>query len=543
MKTRTVPSFFVSLIGLLPGIASTAVPDDLQLVHVTTVSGSPVAVRHAGDGSNRLFIVTQSGQIYIYDSDSQTLLTTPFLDIDPKVETEGEEGLLGLAFHPNYSSNGQFFVNYTAEPDGNTVIERYQVSSGDANVANVSSGEVVIEIQQPYSNHNGGDIHFGPDGFLYTGMGDGGWANDYDNRAQDPAQLMGKMVRIDVNSTTVPPGAMKCSVSGSYGIPATNPHVAQAQTCAEIWSTGVRNPWRFSFDRLTGDMFIGDVGQGDWEEINFQAASSTGGENWGWRCYEGNHEFNTEGCGDASTYVAPILEVDHNSGDCSITGGYRYRGSIAGLYGRYLYGDYCTGNIWIAEQSGSSWSATLWQDTTHGISSFGEDQAGELYLVDYFSRGIYRFESGTNPAATAQTNQFWIVGAGDISGLTISLDSENFIYTTGGTFGDAFDPAAITELPWGSLNITLTDCDQAEMDYNSDGPGEAGMGAGGYDLFRIGENLAFTECQDQGFTKASANWLSGTWYGGAPRSGEGFFIDVLTDNRAVVAWFSYRPSG
>jgi glucose/arabinose dehydrogenase len=338
----------------------------------------PVAVTHAGDGSGRLFIPLQRGQIVIYDR--QHVLPTPFLNIASLVSCCGERGLLSVAFHPRYASNGLLYVNYT-NTNGHTVIARYRVSS-DPNVANPNSARILLTIPQPYANHNGGQLQFGPDGYLYIGMGDGGSGGDPQNRAQNLRMLLGKMLRIDVDQ------------GARYTIPPDNPFVNRPEAHPEIWALGLRNPRRFSFDRLTGALFIGDVGQKAWEEVNFQPASSPGGENYGWRRMEGRHCFPPGSACNVDTLTLPILEYSHNLG-CSITGGYRYRGRhIPQHDGTYFYGDYCTGRIWGARLDGSRWTATRLLDLALNISAFGEDEAGELYMVHRAETGaLYRFVS------------------------------------------------------------------------------------------------------------------------------------------------------
>ncbi len=354
----------------IDAVRAASLPGALGFDLVASGLTAPVAVTHAGDNSGRLFITQQTGQILIHDG--AQLLSTPFLDISNKVAYGGERGLLSVAFHPNYETNGYFYVDYTRKSDGATVIARYSVSA-DPNVANTS--ETVLKvIAQPYANHNGGQLQFGPDGYLYVGMGDGGSGGDPDNYAQNPASLLGKVLRLDVNA------------SAPY-IPASNPFVGNPAVADEIWAFGVRNPWRFSFDRLTGDLFIADVGQGDWEEIDFQPAASAGGQNYGWSCYEGNHDYNTSrNCAAYGTLTFPVLEYNHGPNDsigCSVTGGYRYRGSrYPALDGVYLYGDFCTGTVWGATYNGSAWTSSQVADTSYNISAFGEDEAGELYLVD-----------------------------------------------------------------------------------------------------------------------------------------------------------------
>ncbi len=397
------------LVLLASGAVWAQPPADLELAPVTSGLASPVAVRHAGDGSGRLFIVERGGDIEIYDGTQ--LLNTPFLDDNDLPNSfvfGGEQGLLGLAFHPDYTNNGYFFVNYTesASPPGdcpqgadcfwNTVIARYTVSAGNPNLADPNSEVRILVINQDYGNHNGGDIHFGPDGYLYIGMGDGGSGGDPENRAQSMDTLLGKMLRIDVDGGGFAPD---CGRLQNYTVPEDNFfRDGPGGDCDAIWSLGLRNPWRWSFDRLTGDMFIGDVGQNTWEEVSYEPWPSPGGMNWGWRCYEGNNPFDTNGCGPVNQYDFPILEYDQRlPGRQAVTGGFRYRGfRIPGLQGVYIYADYASGEIWFATPgAGSSWTNDLWQDTTQVISSFGEDEQGEVYLVN-LNGSIYRFESASS---------------------------------------------------------------------------------------------------------------------------------------------------
>ncbi len=332
------------------------------------VSGlkSPVGVYNTNDGSNRLFIVQQGGAIRIWNGSQ--LLPAPFLDIDPLTNGGGEQGLLGMAFHPNYKTNGLFFVSYT-DLSGNTAIARYSVSVGNPNVANASSGTIILTAMQPFSNHNGGQIHFGPDGYLYISMGDSGSGGDPGNRSQDITTFLGKMLRIDVDHGL------------PYAVPATNPFFASTNPAVkkEIWAYGLRNAWGFSFDRTTGDLFMGDVGQGAWEEIDFQPRASRGGENYGWRKMEGLHCYNpSSNCNDG-TLTLPILEYSHAAGNCSVTGGYRYRGARwANLAGIYFYGDLCSGRIWGGKQAGAVWTSSEMLDSALTITAFGEDEAGEV---------------------------------------------------------------------------------------------------------------------------------------------------------------------
>ncbi len=417
---------------LLASSVVAAPPADLALTLVTNVSGSPLAVRHAADGSGRIFIVSRNGIIRIHDGTQ--LLSTAFLDISSLVSSGGERGLLGLAFDPDFSNNGLFYVNYSASISGSlhTRISRFHVPGLTPNEADVASEYKLLEIPQPYSNHNGGDIHFGADGYLYIGMGDGGSGGDPEDRARNLDNLMGKMLRIDVHGSA--PGSAACGLLGNYGIPADNPFVGTAGACAEIWASGLRNPWRWSFDRTTQDMIIADVGQNSWEEVDFQPANSNGGEYYGWSCMEGNHVFNASRC-NGQTMVAPILEYDHSGGNCSITGGYRYRGPILGMNGIYVYSDYCSGKIWFAEPGVNGWSSSLWQSSGMNVSSFGEDEEGNLYVVD-LGGDIYRFDSAMSGNDCSLANE--TVTGEVLSGHTFSCTASqsitvnNFIIRDGG---------------------------------------------------------------------------------------------------------------
>ena len=350
--------------------------DEITLTQILTGLSLPTTVTHAGD--LRLFITQQTGRIAVLQAGATSINATPFLDVTNLISCCDERGLLGLAFHPHYHDNGFFYIDYTRASDGATVIARYKVSANDINRADPASAQILLTIGQPFSNHNGGQLQFGPDGYLYIGMGDGGSAGDPGNRAQNLGEFLGKILRIDVDNGT------------PYGIPPSNPFVNRSGARPEIWAFGVRNPWRFSFDRSTGDLWIGDVGQGQWEEVDFQPQTSIGGENYGWRRMEGNHCFNpTSNCSDA-TMTLPVAEYDHNGGRCSITGGYRYRGSRSSrLQGTYLYADYCSGTVWGLTNIGGIFSSRVLAQTTLGITTFGEDVNGEIYLADNKSGRLF----------------------------------------------------------------------------------------------------------------------------------------------------------
>jgi len=341
---------------------------------------NPVFITHSGDGSGRLYIVEKGGRIRILQNG--TLRSTPFLNLSAKVSGGSEQGLLGLAFHPSYVDNGKFYVNYT-NTSGDTVIAQYTRSTANPNVAN-PTGSTLLTIDQPYSNHNGGMLAFGPDRYLYVGMGDGGSSGDPGNRAQNLNTMLGKILRIDVDNVA---GGKK------YAIPPGNPF-AGVSGLDEIWSFGLRNPWRFSFDRRTGDMWIGDVGQNRYEEINRSPAvngvDAGKGLNYGWRVLEGNACFNpSSGCNKAGK-VPPMAVYSHSAG-CSVTGGYVYRGlAYRGLVGGYVFGDFCSGRIWTLRAHGPAAQApVLMADTKLSISSFGEGTDGTIYVTDLASGDIW----------------------------------------------------------------------------------------------------------------------------------------------------------
>ena len=337
---------------------------------VTSGLDKPEGLVNAGDGSGRLFIIEQGGLIRVLKDGN--LLPTPFLDMTTKVSCCGEQGLLGLAFHPKYLENGYFYIDYTEKVNGQlyTVISRYNVSANDPNQADPGSEMRLLHIEQPFQNHNGGELQFGPEGYLYIGMGDGGSFGDPNGNGQSLQTLLGKILRIDVDS------------SEPYAIPPENPFIDEGGMW-EIWLYGLRNPWRFSFDRLTGDLYIGDVGQDAWEEISYLPMGNPGGENLGWNYFEGNHPYRGSPPLDA-VFVMPVSEYRHDLG-ISVTGGYVYRGmDLPSWQGVYLYGDFGSGRVWgLLHLPDGSWQNNLMFETGTNISSFGMDENGEIYLVDY----------------------------------------------------------------------------------------------------------------------------------------------------------------
>ena len=373
----------------------------ISLIQVASGLTAPVYVTHAGDNSGRIFIVEQTGVIRIVHNGN--LLTKPLLDISDRVRFNGEEGLLSIAFPPNYSQKGYFYVYYTRKGETNNQVSRFHLSS-DPNVADPNSEQPILLLNHPtYTNHNGGLLVFGPDGYLYIGTGDGGGGGDPSRNAQNPASLLGKLLRIDSEYAwgQTPAGSNQfflpillnknqTSSSPSYKIPADNPFVGQSGARPEIWALGLRNPWRYAFDRQTHDLYIADVGQNTWEEIDFQPAGSQGGENYGWNILEGQHCYNTSSCTEPANYSPPIWEYNHGPNDstgCSITGGYVYRGTdYPAMQGIYFYGDYCSRTVWGLQNNAGAWENHTCLNTPAGITSFGEDQSGELYLTS--SNGV-----------------------------------------------------------------------------------------------------------------------------------------------------------
>jgi glucose/arabinose dehydrogenase len=373
------------------------VPDNLALTQVASSLNQPVSIANARDGRERLFIVQRPGQIRILDTTTGTLLATPYLDISAIVDDSGsEQGLLGLAFHPDFSDNRRFYVYYIRDPGANpdrSVVAMYQQSLGNPNIADTTA-TVLMEFEQNAANHNGGDLHFGIDGYLYIASGDGGGGGDQYNNAQNVDSLKGKILRIDVDGTPPVGGELCGGVAPPYGIPAGNAFPGSDDGCDEILHLGLRNPWRFSFDAQTEELYIGDAGQNSWEEIDYAPVGASG-LNFGWPCFEGTHEFR----GDVvcPNPVAPIIEYAHESDPCSgsVTGGYVYRGSGTALNGRYVYGDYCKHRIWVATRNGATWSSEEWTAAAailDSITAFGQDEQCEIYVADAIAGLIYRID-------------------------------------------------------------------------------------------------------------------------------------------------------
>jgi glucose/arabinose dehydrogenase len=378
-RLRLLLSALLASVLVAPSATTAAVvPSRIHLGLEPIAAGlsAPLLVTHAGDGSDRLFVVEQTGKVRIVDG-AGDLLSAPFIDLSRSVSGGGEQGLLGLAFHPSYATNGRLYFSYT-DLNGTSVIREYKVLASNPDRVDGASGRTILRVRQPYANHNGGHIAFGPDGYLYIGLGDGGSGGDPGNRAQSLGTLLGKILRIDVNGRT---GTLP------YGIPSTNPYVGRTGL-DQIWAYGLRNPWRFSFDRVTGDLWIGDVGQGEWEEVDRALAvrgrNAGRGFNFGWRVMEGAHCFRpSSGC-DRTAKTLPLTEYAHARGRCSVTGGYVYRGdAYPHLAGAFFFADYCSGDIWYVDRGATRGVIpTLAMTTGSQVTSFGEGEDGELYLTE-----------------------------------------------------------------------------------------------------------------------------------------------------------------
>ncbi len=442
-------TFFLVFVALF--IANFLNAQNIALTNFASGFNRPVDISSSGD--SYLYITEQDGYIHKVDQNGTTLPNV-FLDIDARVNSgANERGLLGLVFHPNYASNGYFYVNYTATGGGATKISRFSVDPANPDVALPNSEFNLLTIPQPYSNHNAGDLEFGPDGYLYIPLGDGGSGGDPGNRSQNPQDLLGKMLRIDVDNGT------------PYSIPADNPYVGNAAVLDEIWAIGLRNPWRISFDRLTGDLYIADVGQDNYEEIDVQPASSQGGENYGWRCYEGNSVFNNNGCGPLGNYVFPVHEYVNNfSTGCSVTGGYVYRGTEEpGLYGKYIYADFCTGNFWSLEQSGGVWTNTpIGTFSTQNYSSFGEDNTGELYVAGLSDGNIYQIVDAACQGLMLTNTTVADSNCDTGNDGLIDLDIQAGVpYTIVWSNGETTD--GISNLSPGTYSATITDTNGCQL--------------------------------------------------------------------------------
>jgi glucose/arabinose dehydrogenase len=481
----------VLLLALGATVAQAAAPA-LGLRLVASGLNEPLGITHAGDRSGRLFVVEKAGRVRIVRNG--IVAAQPFLDISARVGTSGERGLLGLVFHPRYATNGRFFVFYAARADGALTVSALRVSASDPDRADAASEQVLLTVPHPGAdNDNGGHLAFGPDGFLYIGTGDGGGGGDPGNNAQNLGSRLGKLLRIDIDAPS------------GYAIPATNPFAGSA--APEIWAYGLRNPWRFTFDRATGDLYIGDVGQNRFEEVDFQPGGAAGGRNYGWRVLEGVACFSPEtGC-SLPGHVPPVLTYGRDQGQ-SITGGYVYRGLRSrALQGWYVYGDFASNRVWAARREGATWVNELAipaPNVLNGISTFGEDEAGELYVASIGSGRIYaidgpatgRLEAGVatglwwNPAESGQGVQFTQRGDAIFATLyTYGADGNPKWYVASNCarvadaaplrcrgameeasgprfFGAAFDPSAVRFSTVGAIDVTFHDAGHATMTFN-----------------------------------------------------------------------------
>jgi len=508
MRTQsTLLALATVVAGLLQSPGARAEDPQLQFTRVSTRTGV-VDIAHAGDGSGRLFLVQQTGTIMI-NRDGEDL-QTPFLNMGSRVETGGnEQGLLSMAFAPDYAESGHFYVWYTGI-GGGMVLARYRVSQADPNVADPNSHQLVLTVPQPFDNHNGGRLQFGPDGMLYLGLGDGGGAFDPDGNGQDGSTLLGKLIRIDVDPA-----------HGTYAVPADNPFLGNGSVRDEIWALGLRNPWRIAFDPSAGDLYIADVGQNQREEVNFQPASSPGGENYGWDTMEGSQCTGGGNC-DPGGLTLPVAEYSHDFG-CSITGGEVYRGSAyPGMQGMYFYGDYCSGRLWGLRREQGSWVSTELADTAWFILTFGRGEDGSVYVSSQ-ADGIYLISDGEpvgetfsinpglsdawyNPATDGQgffitvlpdtgivflawftydverppqdvtailgePGHRWLTAQGPFSGDTANLD----IYVSSGGVFDAADPPVGPPAQDGRITIEWADCNSALLSYEITSPGRQGQ--------------------------------------------------------------------
>ncbi|HVL88129.1 MAG TPA: PQQ-dependent sugar dehydrogenase [Candidatus Thermoplasmatota archaeon] len=355
-----------------------------ELVRVATGLSSPIQIVSPHDGTGRLFVVEQGGLVKILAEGR--VGARPFLDLRDKVRSGGEQGLLSIAFDPDFARNRRFFASYT-DARGDTAIERFLVRADDPDRADAASGRVILSVDQPFANHNGGLVLFGPDGMLYAGLGDGGSGGDPQGHGQNPATLLGSILRLDVSGA-------------SYEVPRDNPFVGRSGFAGEVWALGLRNPWRFSFDRQTGDAWIADVGQDRTEEVNHVPAASAAGRNYGWNVWEGTTRHRSGETATEATF--PVFTYPlRQAGTCAVTGGYVYRGAqVPALRGVYLFADYCTGTVWGLRGVGGEWRGEPILRTQLRITSFGEDEAGELYVVDH-GGSLHRFEAGSTKLPSA----------------------------------------------------------------------------------------------------------------------------------------------
>jgi glucose/arabinose dehydrogenase len=499
------------LAGLMLGV-NVLVSAQVNMVLTPILEASAVVdIKHAGDGSNRLFVVQQTGAVLVYKNGQ--LLDTPFIDVRRLITIGQEQGLLSIAFSPDYASNGEFYLFYTDQA-GSSAIARYRVGS-DPDLADETSAEVLLAVAQPQANHNGGRLEFGPDNMLYVGIGDGGGGGDPGLHGQNRATRLGTILRMDVES-----------VDQGYQVPPDNPFFGQIGAVPELWAYGLRNPWRMSFDRLSGDLYIADVGQSATEEINFQTAAEGGGQNYGWNIFEGDGCFQSNPACATTQATPPVFAYGHDQGRCSITGGQVYRGpDYASLEGRYLYGDFCSGEIWALQQVNGQWSNELLGVTDISILTFGEDERGNVYVsgITGDGNGVVQLISDGPPVAQSgipidgsMSGTYVVMGMQDQGFfVTISNDAEGrpLVFIAWFTFDqngkplwlvgvDFLDPGDTTtqmtmeqiegpifldfsneqavRTEFGEMTFTAVDCNTFSADYDF-----GTFGAGSFDLLRL----------------------------------------------------------
>ena len=532
---------FLNIFSILLALnlSSTAQTPDLSFESFQTGFSSPTTITHAGD--DRIFVLEQNGIIKFIENgevynfmDINNIVSSPSDDLNVYAD---ELGLLGLAFDPDFENNGYFFLNYTNN-DQNTIVARFSIDPDNPNLGDADSEELVIEIEQPYSNHNGGCIAFGPDGYLYIGMGDGGNGGDPQGFGQNMNSLLGKMLRLDVS--TLP-----------YTVPSTNPFVGNNNYSPEIWASGLRNPWKFSFDTETGDLWIGDVGQNAWEEIDYQSANSQGGENYGWNCYEGFASFENSGCNDQ--YTEPVHTYENNGypNDCSITGGFVYRGTnYPNFNGHYIFGDYCTGKIFtLSDQANANFDLSTQENTDIFISCFGEDSNGELYLADRNTGEIFSVvdNSVTQTASyigpesvdyDSASNRYFISNSSNGQILEMDCQGNLSVFVSdidGGPHGLEVVGNQLFACSGSKLKAYDLSTGEENLDINLNAVFANGITHKGNDVFV--SDFSGTKIYRYNIESNQFN----IYIDNFPSTPNGIFYDNIQDRLLVVSWFGNAP--
>ena len=532
---------FLNIFSILLALnlSSTAQTPDLSFESFQTGFSSPTTITHAGD--DRIFVLEQNGIIKFIENgevynfmDINNIVSSPSDDLNVYAD---ELGLLGLAFDPDFENNGYFFLNYTNN-DQNTIVARFSIDPDNPNLGDADSEELVIEIEQPYSNHNGGCIAFGPDGYLYIGMGDGGNGGDPQGFGQNMTSLLGKMLRLDVS--TLP-----------YTVPSTNPFVGNNNYSPEIWASGLRNPWKFSFDTETGDLWIGDVGQNAWEEIDYQSANSQGGENYGWNCYEGFASFENSGCNDQ--YTEPVHTYENNGypNDCSITGGFVYRGTnYPNFNGHYIFGDYCTGKIFtLSDQANANFDLSTQENTDIFISCFGEDSNGELYLADRNTGEIFSVvdNSVTQTASyngpesvdyDSASNRYFISNSSNGQILEMDCQGNLSVFVSdidGGPHGLEVVGNQLFACSGSKLKAYDLSTGEENLDINLNAVFANGITHKGNDVFV--SDFSGTKIYRYNIESNQFN----IYIDNFPSTPNGIFYDNIQDRLLVVSWFGNAP--